>query len=60
MKNDAEKIGKLELHIGTERVNPRKVSPEHEASVLKQLKVIIEKNQQLIQQNRGTYGVHCH
>ena len=53
MKKDTVKIADFQLHIGTEHVQSRKEPIMHEASVLKQLKTIIEKNQRLIQQNEG-------
>ena len=51
MKSDVEKKVGLTIHIGTERVESRKEPIIHEASVLKQLKTIIEKNKRIIRES---------
>lgn len=53
MKKGGAEKGKLVLHVGTERVTSPREPVMHEASVLKQLKTIIEKNQKLLRDNQA-------
>lgn len=50
MKKDGAKKGTLVIHIGTEHVARGTGSIVHEASVLKQLKKIIETNNRIVRE----------